>query len=166
MKSTAYTCAVLTVSDKGSRGERVDTSGPQLQKQLTGAGFLVVDYTIVPDQPDLIRETILQWVDEDGIDLVVTTGGTGVSPSDRTPEVTKDLLDCELPGFSEAMRMASFAKTPHALISRGVCGIREESLIINLPGSERGARENLEVVLPAVNHAIYKIKGGTKDCAA
>ncbi|MFH1215238.1 MAG: MogA/MoaB family molybdenum cofactor biosynthesis protein [Pseudomonadota bacterium] len=166
MKSTGYTCAVLTISDKGSRGERVDTSGPQLQRQLTESGFLVVDYTIVPDQPELIRETILQWVDEDAIDLVVTTGGTGVSPSDRTPEVTRDLLDCELPGFSEAMRMASFAKTPHALISRGVCGIREESLIINLPGSERGAKENLETVLPAINHAIYKIKGGTKDCAA
>ncbi|MFZ5766369.1 MAG: MogA/MoaB family molybdenum cofactor biosynthesis protein [Thermodesulfobacteriota bacterium] len=161
-----YTCAVLTVSDKGARGERTDTSGPQLQKQLYAAGFLVVDYTIVPDQPELIRETLVQWVDEEGIDLIVTTGGTGVSPSDRTPEVTRDLLDFELPGFGEAMRMASFTQTPHALLSRGVCGVREESLIINLPGSERGARDNLAVVLPALPHAIAKVKGETADCGS
>jgi molybdenum cofactor synthesis domain-containing protein len=166
MEKSAFTCAVLTISDKGSRGERLDTSGPQLQRQLAEAGFQVVDYAIVPDQPELIRETLIKWADEDRIDLVITSGGTGVSPTDRTPETTRALLDLEIPGIGEAMRMASLAKTPNAMLSRGIGGIRKESLIINLPGSEKGARENLEVVLPALHHAIYKIKGGTKDCAA
>ncbi|MCB2183054.1 MAG: MogA/MoaB family molybdenum cofactor biosynthesis protein [Desulfobulbaceae bacterium] len=165
MDKPVFTCAVLTISDKGSRGERDDTSGPQLLKQLEGALFNTVDYTIVADQPDSISSTLLKWVDEDKIDLILTTGGTGVSPSDRTPEATREVLDYEIPGIGEAMRQASFAKTPNALLSRGIAGVRKESLIINLPGSERGARENLEVVLPALNHAIYKIKGGTKDCA-
>ncbi|MBU0908153.1 MAG: molybdenum cofactor biosynthesis protein, partial [Proteobacteria bacterium] len=93
MEKSGFTCAVLTISDKGSRGERVDTSGPQLQRQLAAAGFQAIDYTIVPDQPRLIRETIIKWVDEDGIDLIITSGGTGVSPTDRTPEATRDLLD-------------------------------------------------------------------------
>lgn len=166
MEKSGFTCAVLTISDKGSRGERVDTSGPQLQRQLAAAGFQVVDYTIVPDQPRLIRETIIKWVDADRIDLIITSGGTGVSPTDRTPEATKGLLDLEIPGIGEAMRMASLAKTPNAILSRGIAGIRKESLIINLPGSEKGARENLEVVLATLDHAIDKIKGGTKDCAA
>jgi molybdopterin adenylyltransferase len=166
LEKSGFTCAVLTISDKGSRGERLDTSGPQLHRQLSDAGFQVVGYTIVPDQLELIRETIIKWVDEERIDLVITTGGTGVSPTDRTPETTRALLDLEIPGIGEAMRMASLAKTPNAILSRGIGGIRKESLIINLPGSEKGARENLEVVLPALNHAIYKIKGGTKDCAA
>ena len=166
MQESGITCAVLTVSDKGSRGERVDTSGPQLQRQLAAAGFKVVAYTIVPDQSALIGETLSKWVDQDRIDLVITTGGTGVSPSDRTPEATRALLDVEIPGISEAMRMASLAKTPNAILSRGIAGIRGQSLIINLPGSEKGARENLEVVLQALPHAIDKIKGGTKDCAA
>lgn len=166
MEKNGFTCAVLTISDKGARGERLDTSGPQLQKQLAGAGFRVISSAVVPDQPGLIREAITRWVDEKSIDLIITTGGTGVSPTDRTPEATRSLLDIEIPGIGEAMRMASLAKTPNALLSRGIAGIRKKSLIINLPGSEKGARENLEVVLPSLNHAIYKIKGGTKDCAA
>ena len=164
MDTPAYSCAILTISDKGSRGERQDTSGPQLQDQLTNVGFRMVDYTIVPDQQELIRETIVKWVDIDQIDLIVTTGGTGLSPSDRTPEATLPLLDFEIPGIPEAMRMASFTKTTNAVLSRGVAGIRKESLIINLPGSERAARENIEVVLPALHHALYKAKGGAKDC--
>ncbi len=164
MDNPAYSCAILTISDKGSRGERQDTSGPQLQGQLTDAGFRMVDYTIVPDQQELIRDTLVNWVDQEQIDLIVTTGGTGLSPSDRTPEATRPLLDIEIPGIPEAMRMASFTKTPNAVLSRGVAGIRKESLIINLPGSERAARENLEVVLPALHHALYKTKGGAKDC--
>lgn len=162
----AMTCAILTVSDKGFRGERVDSSGPQLARQLEAAGFVVAATAVVPDQPAQIRNMLLHWSDGEKIDLIVTTGGTGVSPSDRTPETTISLLDRELPGFAEAMRMASFTKTPHALISRAVCGIRKQSLIINLPGSERAARENLEVVLPALPHAIEKIKGSTVDCAS
>lgn len=163
--SPQYCCAVLTVSDKGSRGERVDTSGPQLQQQLIEGRFIVKHFAIVPDQPELIRDILLKWTDDDKIDLIITTGGTGLSPSDRTPEATVPLLDYQIPGIAEAMRMVSFSKTPHALLSRGVAGVRGQSLIINLPGSERAAKENLEVVLPALHHAIYKLKGGGKDCA-
>lgn len=159
-----YTCGVLTVSDKGSRGERKDTSGPGLEKILTGRGFKVAAAHIVPDQEEAIRETVRHWVDEEAIDLIVSTGGTGVSPSDVTPEAIRPLLDKEIPGIGEAMRQASLLKTPNAMLSRGIAGIRKESLIITLPGSEKAARENIEAVLPTLTHAIYKIKGGTKDC--
>lgn len=162
---TGYTCAILTISDKGSRGERKDTSGPQLQHQLAENKFTITSHEIVPDNIDAIQAAIKQWVDNDKIDLIVSTGGTGVSPTDVTPEATLPILDKEIPGISEAMRLASFAKTRNAVLSRGVAGIRKESLIINLPGSERAARENLEAVLPCLHHAIYKIKGGDKDCA-
>jgi molybdopterin adenylyltransferase len=164
MDKSNYSCAILTISDKGSRGERLDTSGPQLQSQMTKAGFRVVDYTIVPDQQQLIRETIIKWVDDEQIDLIVTTGGTGLSPSDRTPEATLPLLDLVIPGIPEAMRMVSYKKTVNAVLSRGVAGIRKQSIIINLPGSERAAKENIETVLPSLHHAIYKTKGGAKDC--
>ncbi|MCI5209155.1 MAG: MogA/MoaB family molybdenum cofactor biosynthesis protein, partial [Candidatus Electrothrix sp. ATG2] len=103
-------------------------------------------------------------VDEKKIDLILTTGGTGVSPSDRTPEATRRVIDMEIPGIAEAMRQASLAKTPNAIWSRGIAGIRGESLIINLPGSEKGAKENIQVILPALAHGLYKIKGGTADC--
>lgn len=159
-----YTCGVLTVSDKGSRGERQDTSGPRLREILTADGFSVGAYEVVPDQEEAIRAVLLRWVDEEGIDLVVTTGGTGVSPSDVTPEATRPLLDREIPGMGEAMRQASLEKTPNAMLSRGMAGIRKKSLIINLPGSERAARENIKVVLPTLPHALYKIKGGMKEC--
>ena len=161
-----YTCGILTVSDKGSCGERQDTSGPALKKILTEQGFTVTDYQIVPDQVATIQETICRWVDEAGIDLVISTGGTGVSPSDVTPEATRPLLNKEIPGIGEAMRQASLLKTANAMLSRGIAGIRKDSLIINLPGSEKAARENIAAVLPTLAHAIYKIKGGTKDCGA
>lgn len=163
---SSYTCGILTVSDKGSRGERQDTSGPALQKILTEQGFTVAAYEIVPDQEEAIGKTICRWVDEMAIDLVVSTGGTGVSPTDVTPEATRPLLDKEIPGVGEAMRQASLAKTANAMLSRGIAGIRKESLVINLPGSEKAARENIAAVLPTLAHAIYKIKGGTKDCGA
>ncbi len=162
-----YRCGILTISDKGSRGERQDTSGPQLQEQLRTAGpFAISNYTIVADDPAAISTTITTWCDDEGLDLILTTGGTGVSPTDQTPETTLPLLDKEIPGISEMMRMASFQKTPNAVLSRGVAGIRKNCLIINLPGSERGARENLETILPGLAHAIYKIKGGSKDCGS
>ena len=164
MKTTLYTCGVLTLSDKGSRGEREDTSGPLLQQLLTEQGFKVTAYQIIPDQQDLIETTLIKWVDEKRIDLIVTTGGTGVSPSDRTPEATRRVIDLEIPGIGEAMRQASLAKTKQAIWSRGIAGIRGESLIINLPGSEKGAKENIEVILPALAHGLYKLKGGTADC--
>ncbi len=164
--ATSYTCGILTVSDKGSRGERQDTSGPCLREILTREGFTVAACHIVPDQVEAIREIMRRWVDEEGIDLVVSTGGTGVSPSDVTPEATRPLLDREIPGIGEAMRQASLLKTPNAMLSRGIAGIRKASLIINLPGSEKAARENIAAVLPTLAHAIYKIKGGMKDCGS
>ena len=163
---TSYTGGILTISDKGSRGEREDTSGPQLQAMLGEQGFSVVAYKIVPDEIAIIQETLRAWADEEKIDLILSTGGTGVSPSDRTPEATRAILDREIPGIGEAMRQASLQKTPNAILSRGIAGIRKNSLIINLPGSKKAARENLEAVLPALQHAIYKIKGGTKDCGS
>ncbi|OGQ86356.1 MAG: molybdenum cofactor biosynthesis protein [Deltaproteobacteria bacterium RIFOXYD12_FULL_56_24] len=163
---TTYTGGILTISDKGSRGEREDTSGPQLQAILSEQGFSVVAYKIVPDEIAIIRETIRAWADEEKIDLILSTGGTGVSPSDLTPEATRPILDREIPGIGEAMRQASLQKTPNAILSRGIAGIRKNSLIINLPGSKKAARENLEAVLPALAHAIYKIKGGSKDCGS
>ena len=162
-----YRCGILTISDKGSRGERQDTSGPQLQEQLRAAGpYKISNYTIVADDPAAISSTLTTWCDDEKLDLILTTGGTGVSPSDQTPETTLPLLDKEIPGISEMMRMASFQKTPNAILSRGVAGIRKNCLIINLPGSERGARENLATILPGLAHAIYKIKGGSKDCGS
>ncbi|MDG4476497.1 MogA/MoaB family molybdenum cofactor biosynthesis protein [Thiovibrio frasassiensis] len=163
---TAYTGGILTISDKGSRGEREDTSGPQLQEMLREQGYSLVAYAIVPDEITIIEETLRTWVDEKKIDLILSTGGTGVSPSDLTPEATRKVLDREIPGIGEAMRLASLQKTPNAILSRGIAGIRKESLIINLPGSKKAAQENLAAVLPALQHAIYKIKGGSKDCGS
>ncbi|PIE57598.1 MAG: molybdenum cofactor biosynthesis protein [Desulfobulbus propionicus] len=163
-KTAIYTCGVLTLSDKGSRGERIDTSGAMLQEMLTRAGFSIGNYTILPDQPDQIEQTLLHWVDDLGLDCIITTGGTGVAPSDRTPEATRRVIELELPGLSEAMRMASLEKTIQAVWSRGIAGIRKQTLIINLPGSEKAARENLQAVLPALEHGLYKLKGGTADC--
>ncbi|MBU0681176.1 MAG: MogA/MoaB family molybdenum cofactor biosynthesis protein [Proteobacteria bacterium] len=162
-----YLCGILTISDKGSRGERQDTSGPQLQEQLRSAGsYTISKYAIVADDPIAITATLKNWCDNEGLDLILTTGGTGVSPSDQTPETTLPLLDKVIPGISEMMRMASFQKTANAILSRGVAGIRKSCLIINLPGSERAARENLETILPGLAHALYKIKGGSKDCGS
>ena len=163
---TSYTGGILTISDKGSRGEREDTSGPQLREMLNEQGYSVVAYTVVPDEVAIIEETLRTWADELKIDLILSTGGTGVSPSDLTPEATRAVLDREIPGIGEAMRLASLQKTPNAILSRGIAGIRKQSLIINLPGSKKAAKENLEAVLPALQHAIYKIKGGTKDCGS
>lgn len=166
MKDTEkqYRCGVLTLSDKGSRGEREDTSGVLLQKILAAHGFLVQEYTIIPDQQDCIVSTLISWADEKQLDLIVTTGGTGVSPSDRTPEATRQVIDLEIPGIGEAMRQASLLKTKNAIWSRGIAGIRQQCLIINLPGSKKAAKENIEVVLPALQHGIYKLQGGLADC--
>jgi molybdenum cofactor synthesis domain-containing protein len=131
---------------------------------LQAAGYTQEQYTIIADQRDLIIRHLVEWVDEKSVDLVITTGGTGVAPSDVTPEATLEVIERQVPGIAEAMRAASLQKTVNAVLSRGVAGIRGKSLIINLPGSEKAARENIEVVLPALNHALYKLKGGTADC--
>ena len=156
---------VITVSDKGSRGEREDTSGPEIINILAAMGITVNVSTILPDEEELIAEALRQYADTLKLDLIITTGGTGVSPRDVTPEATLKVIEREVPGMAEAMRRESAAITPHAMISRAVTGIRGRSLIINLPGSPKGVRENLAIILPALKHAVEKIKGDESDCA-
>jgi molybdopterin adenylyltransferase len=159
-----YKAVVITISDKGSRGERVDTSGPALTAMLR-KDYDVGDVVIVPDEIEIIAAAMKREIDENSADLVVTTGGTGVSKRDVTPEATSIIIDRDLPGFAEIMRSESYKITPHGIISRGICGIRNESIIINLPGSEKAATENLGFVLRAIPHALSKIKGDPGDCA-
>lgn len=156
---------VLTLSDKASRGERIDESGRLAAEMLEGEGFTILRQEIVPDDRPKIIETLREWVDNVGLSLIVTSGGTGVSPTDVTPQAMEEVLDYEVPGFAEAMRAESLKKTPHAMISRAMAGVRGSTLIINLPGSPRGARENLLVILPALNHALSKLGGDPSDCA-
>lgn len=159
-----YSFAVLTLSDKGSRGERQDTSGAYIKEKLVTEGYELKSYSIIPDQKQIIVDALIELVDKQKISLIVTTGGTGVSPTDVTPEAMADVIEREIPGMAEAMRAASLIKTSRAMLSRGKVGIRGESLIINLPGSLKAARENLEVVLPVIVHAIEKIMGSRSDC--
>lgn len=160
--------AILTVSDKGSRGERIDQSGPALARWLTERSVEVeiAASVMVADEQPLIVQALRQWSDSSAVDLILTTGGTGLSPRDVTPEATLQVVDRVIDGFSEAMRAASLAKTPYAMLSRAVCGIRNRTLILNLPGSPAGAVENLEAVWSAVPHAIRKLQGDPEDCAA
>jgi molybdenum cofactor synthesis domain-containing protein len=162
--STKFTIGVLTLSDKGATGARQDESGKILKQMVAGLGE-VVRYQVIPDDVELIVSTLVDWVDKEKIDLILTTGGTGLTARDVTPEATARVLDYQIPGMAEAMRMASLAKTPHAMLSRALAGVRRQSMIINLPGSPRGARENLEVVLPALEHGLAKLKGDPSDCA-
>jgi len=154
------------MSDKGSRGERVDESGDLAFSMLEKDGFEVVIKEIVPDSLEEIVNTLADWCDNKKISLIVTSGGTGLSPSDVTPQAMQKVIEFEVPGIAEAMRAASLLKTPHAMISRAMAGVRGSSLIINLPGSPRGVKENLEVVLPALKHALSKLSGDTTDCAS
>lgn len=156
---------ILTLSDKGSRGEREDLSGQVVRQMLDPATFSVDSYDVIPDERDAIVGTLVEWADRKCLALILTTGGTGVSPRDVTPEATRAVVHREVPGMAEAMRAASLLKTPHAMVSRAIAGIRGTCLIVNLPGSPRGARENLEVILPALPHAVEKIHGDPSDCA-
>lgn len=158
------TVGILTMSDKASRGEREDLSGREIEKMIKVLPAEVKAYEVIPDEARIISKKLIEYSDEKKLDLIVTTGGTGVTPRDVTPEATKAVIERELPGMSEAMRFESLKKTPNAMISRAVCGIRKNSLIINLPGSPKAVRENLAVVMPAINHTIEKIKGSTEEC--
>ena len=160
-----FSFVVITVSDKGSMGLREDKSGILVSELLKNKGFVQEDYTVIPDDEKEIREKIKFYADKMNVDLVVTNGGTGVAPRDRTPEATREVLDREIPGMAEAMRSESLQKTPHAMLSRAVCGIRKNTLIVNLPGSPKAAKENLAVIIPALPHAIKKIKGDPTECA-
>jgi len=156
---------VLTISDKGFKGQRKDESGPLVAEILTKAGYIVEKQSIVPDDLEKIVECLITWVDKENLRLIVTTGGTGVSPTDVTPEAMIKVIKYQIPGMAEAMRAASLTKTSHAMLSRAIVGVRGDSLIINLPGSPEGAKENLAVTLPALNHGLAKISGDMSDCS-
>lgn len=156
--------AILTLSDKGSRGERIDESGPALTAWLAERGVTTTQARIIADEFDQIVEVLTEWADSDAADLILTTGGTGVSPRDITPEATLQVVERVIPGLGELMRIRSLEKTPMASLSRAVAGIRGRALIINLPGSPKGARENLEAVWPTIDHAVEKIRGSQEDC--
>ena len=155
---------ILTVSDKGARGEREDRSGPAVREMVEAGGGEVVRTKIVPDEQADIRAALVAWSDE-GLDLVLTTGGTGFSPRDWTPEATRAVIEREAPGLPEAMRRAGAEKTPSAMLSRAAAGIRKSTLIVNLPGSEKAARESLAAILPALPHAIEILRGTASECA-
>ncbi len=154
---------ILTVSDKGSRGEREDRSGPAVREIMEAMGAEAARSLIIPDDREKISRILIDWSDE-GLDLILTTGGTGFSPRDWTPEATKAVIEREAPGISEAIRRAGMEKTPAAMLSRAVSGIRKSTLIINLPGSEKGARESLEAVRETLPHGIEILKGEAGEC--
>jgi len=156
---------ILTVSDRSSRGEREDASGPALSRWLEKRGVKTGRLEIGPDEGDRIAAVLRNWADEEEFELILTTGGTGLSPRDVTPEATLTVVERTIPGFGERMRSRSLEKTPMAVLSRAVAGVRKRSLIINLPGSPKGAVENLEAVWDAVPHAVEKIRGDESECA-
>jgi molybdenum cofactor synthesis domain-containing protein len=159
-----FKVAILTISDRGSKGERDDLSGPLIQEMIKDLPAEIIHYEIIPDERKKIAEALKKSADQLKADLILTTGGTGLSPRDVTPDATLEVIEKEVPGFSEAMRAESLKKTPHAMISRAITGIRGSSLIVNLPGSPKSVRENLSVILPALPHALSKLKGDPTEC--
>lgn len=156
------TVAVLTISDKGSRGEREDLSGPSIQDMLKGIKAEVRYAEILPDEKELIKKKLLHYSKE--VDLIFTTGGTGLSPRDVTPEATLEVIEKEVPGIAEAMRTEGLKKTRRAMLSRAVAGVRGTSLIINLPGSPRAVQESLTSILDVIPHALEKVRGDPSEC--
>jgi molybdopterin adenylyltransferase len=159
-----FSAGILTISDKGSRGEREDLSGPEIRQALSSLPAQVEAYEVIPDEEEIIARKLIEYADRKGLNLILTTGGTGLSPRDVTPEATRKILDKEVPGIAEAMRAEGLKITPTAMLSRAAAGIRGRSLIINLPGSPRAVRENLLVVLPALKHALEKTQGDPVEC--
>ena len=160
-----FKVGIITVSDKGSKGQRVDESGPTIAEMIQAIGGIVERYVIIPDEQEQIKAELILMSDELGINLILTTGGTGFSKRDVTPEATLEVIQKLVPGIPEAMRAKSMQITPKAMLSRAQAGIRRNSLIINLPGSPKGVRENLEVVMPALRHGIEILLGETSECA-
>ncbi|MFU0825094.1 MogA/MoaB family molybdenum cofactor biosynthesis protein [Clostridium sp.] len=160
-----FKVGILTASDKGYLGQREDTSGKVIEEIMTSNGYDVAYYKILPDEREMLSKELIKMCDILKLDLILTTGGTGFSPRDWTPEATLDVIHRETPGISEAMRYYSLKITPKAILSRGVSGIRNNSLIINLPGSPKAVRENLECILPALKHGLEILKGIASECA-
>jgi molybdopterin adenylyltransferase len=161
-----FQVGILTVSDKGHAGERHDASGPELARLLPPENFQVALMAVVPDEREAIAAQLITWSDTERLALILTTGGTGLSPRDVTPEATLQVAERLVPGLPEAMRAAGLAQTPHAMLSRGVAVIRGCTLIVNLPGSPKGARENLAAILAALPHALEKLGGDPAECGA
>jgi len=157
------TVAILTVSDKGSKGEREDVCGPLIADILKLIGANLRSYEILPDEKDLIKKKLIEYCGK--VDLILTTGGTGLTPRDVTPDATLEVIDREISGITELIRSEGFKKTKRAALSRAVAGIRGNTLIINLPGSPKAVRENLEIIIDVIPHAVEKIKGDTTECA-
>ena len=157
--------AIVTISDKSSRGEREDLGGPAIREALTAADLDVdvVDYRVIPDEQSSISEALFHLSERPDVDLVLTTGGTGLAPRDVTPQVTLNAIDYEVPGIAEAMRAASLKVTPAGMLSRGVAGVRHGTLIINLPGSPKAVRENVAAIAAALPHAVETLRGGVGD---
>ena len=161
-----FRAARITMSDKGSKGERVDTSGPLVDEMLRAAGYEMVEMILIPDEGELIEKELIRLSDQRQVDLIITTGGTGFSVRDVTPEATIKACDRMAPGISEAIRAYSLTKTIHGMLSRGVSGIRGRTLIINLPGSEKAVRESLEYILPALKHGLEVLRGSATECGS
>ncbi len=157
---------VLTLSDRSSRGEYEDRSGPAIIEGLASLDIEWIRTLILPDDEALITETLQNWCDQGDTDLILTTGGTGPAPRDRTPEATRAVLDFEIPGIPEAMRFAASDKVPTSVLTRAVAGVRGDTVIINLPGSPKAVRENIEVLLPVLAHLVEKVKGDPGECGA
>jgi molybdopterin adenylyltransferase len=154
-----FNAGIITISDGVWRGERPDGSGKAIRESLSAVECRVVKYEVIPDEREIISGKLAEWADEGGIDVILTTGGTGLAPRDVTPEATLSIMDKVVPGLAEVMRIQTFANTPFSMLSRAVAGVRKRCLIINLPGSPKAVRECLEVILPAVPHAVQIIKG-------
>ena len=157
--------AVLTASDRSSRGEREDISGAEIGRICGEAGWELVSHTIVADDKEMLKKEMIRLCDVLQVGLVLTTGGTGLAPRDFTPDATLEVIEKLVPGIAEAMRLESLKKTPHAMLSRAICGVRGRALIINLPGSPKAVRECLAVIIPAIPHAVALLGGGVSDCA-
>jgi molybdenum cofactor synthesis domain-containing protein len=161
-----FTVGILTVSDKGWSGERQDRSGEAIREILSTMDVHIANYEVLPDEKELIAQKLVEWADKSKVDVIMTTGGTGLSPRDVTPDATLSVVDRVVPGFAEAMRAESLKKTPMAMLSRAVVGTRGGCLIINLPGSPKAVRECLEPILPVLHHAVETLKGQGGDCGS
>jgi len=156
-----FLAGILTLSDKGAAGEREDTSGAEIRRLLSALDVSIERYEVIPDERAAITARLIEWADG-ALDLIVTSGGTGLGPRDVTPQATRDAIDYEAPGLAEAMRAEGLRHTPMAMLSRAVAGVRGRTLIVNLPGSPKGVRESLSVLLPVLPHALELLRGQTR----